>query len=254
MMRGGKQYHLLVGPGDVAPIVLLPGDPARSDLIASTWDESRFIAFHREFKIYTGKYRGYPITVTSTGIGGPSTAIAVEELLRVGAKAMIRVGTSGAIQREIRLGDLIIGSGAVRLDGTSRQYVRIEYPAVADYRVVSALVEAAETLGYRYHVGYTASTDSFYLGQGRPGYRGYMTPQSSQIIQELKVARVLAFEMEAATLYTLSGIYGFPAGCVCTAVANRITDEYMVDAGIEYAVKVANEASRILYEKHVIEA
>ena len=252
MTRSGRQYHLDIGPGDIAPVVLLPGDPGRADIIASTWDESKLVSFHREYKTYTGRYKGYPISVTSTGIGGPSTAIAVEELLRVGARAMIRVGTSGAIQRHVKLGDLIIGSGAVRLEGTSRQYVRIEYPAAADYRVTSALVEAAETLGYSFHVGYTASTDSFYLGQGRPGFQGYMTSEASQIIQELRSARVLAFEMEASTLYTLAGIYGFPAGCVCAVVANRITDEYMVDAGVDYAIRVANEAARILYEKRVV--
>jgi uridine phosphorylase len=244
----GKQYHISVAPGDIAPIVLLPGDPGRADYISSKWDSRQLIASHREYKTYTGSYKGIPISVTSTGIGSPSTAIAVEELLRVGARALIRVGTCGAIQREIKPGDLVIATGAVRLEGTSRQYAPIEYPALADYRVVEALVEAAETLGYRYHVGVVASTDSFYLGQGRPGFRGYMTEEASTIIPRLQVLGVKAFEMEASLLFTLGGIYKFPSGCVCAAVANRVTDEFIVDAGVDYAINVANEASRIIHK------
>ncbi len=248
---GGLQYHIRLKPGDVAPYVLLPGDPERADYISSKWDKRRLMAHHREYKTFTGVYKGADVTVTSTGIGSPSTAIAVEELLRVGGRVFIRVGTSGAIQSYIRLGDLVIASGAVRLEGTSKQYAMTEYPAVADYRVISALIEAAELYGYRYHVGIVASTDSFYLGQGRPGFKGFMTEDASMIIPRLQALRVLAFEMESSLLFTLSGIYGFPAGCVCAAVANRVTDEFIVDAGVDYAVNVANEAVRILYEKGV---
>ena len=243
----GRQYHIGVAPGEIAPIVLLPGDPARADYISSQWDERQLVASHREYKTYTGLYKETPISVTSTGIGAPSTAIAVEELLKTGAKIMIRVGTCGAIQPEIKPGDLVIATGSVRMEGTSRQYAPIEYPAIADYRVVQALIDAAETLGYRYHVGVVASTDSFYLGQGRPGFNGYMTEEASKIIPRLQVLGVKAFEMESSLLFTLSGIYGFPSGCVCAAVANRVTDEFIVDAGVDYAVRVANEASRMLY-------
>ncbi len=243
----GKQYHIDVAPGEIAPIVLLPGDPDRADYISRKWDKRQLVASHREYRTYTGIYKSTPISVTSTGIGSPSTAIAIEELLRVGARAMIRVGTCGAIQRDIRPGDLVIATGAVRLEGTSKQYAPMEYPAVADYRVVEALVEAAKILGYRYHTGIVASTDSFYLGQGRPGFKGFMTEEAASIIPRLQLLGVKAFEMEASLLFTLSGIYGFPAGCICAAVANRITDEFVVNAGVEYAIDVANEASREIY-------
>jgi len=158
----GLQYHIQCKPGDVAPYVLLPGDPDRVARISKYWDERREVARHREYVTHTGKYKGAPISATSTGIGCPAAAIAVEELLRVGAHTFIRVGTTGAIQPEIKVGDLVISRAAVRLDGTSKQYVRVEYPAVAHHEVVLALIEAAETLGVRYHVGITASTDSFY--------------------------------------------------------------------------------------------
>ena len=244
----GLQYHLMVRPGDVAPYVLLPGDPGRVPKIAKYWDEARQVAIHREYNTYTGKYKGVPISATSTGIGGPSTAIAIEELLRVGAHTFIRVGTTGSIQRDVKVGDIIITYASVRLEGTSRQYVMIEYPAAASPEVVMALIEAAETLGVRYHVGITASTDSFYTGQGRLGFKGYMQSWMKNIIPDLQAARVLNFEMESATLFTLANIYGVRAGMVTAVVANRVTGEMVPGAGEEDAIKVANEAVRILYE------
>ncbi len=244
--RGGLQYHLRVAPGDVARYVLLPGDPERARLIAGLWDEARHVASHREFTTYTGTYKGVRISVTSTGIGGPSAAIAVEELLSVGADTFIRVGTMGGLRAELEPGTLVIGSGAVRLEGASKQYVIPEYPAAASYEVVMALVEAAESLGVDYEVGVVASTDSFYLGQGRPGHRGYMTPRAASIIPELREAGVLGFEMEAATIFTLAGIYGARAGCVCTVIANRETDEFVPEKGVREASLVASEAVRIL--------
>lgn len=246
--QAGRQYHLEVAPGDVARYVLLPGDPGRVDLISSYWDEKRLVAYHREFKTVTGRYRGVPVTATSTGIGSPSAVIALEELLRVGSDTFIRVGTMGAIRSDLPVGTVVIGSGAVRLEGTSRQYVIPEYPATAHYEVIMALVEAAESLGVEYRVGLVASTDSFYLGQGRPGYRGYMTSSSSQLIPLLANARVLGFEMEASAIMTVSSIYGARAGCACAVVANRITDEFIPGRGVDETVRVANEAVRVLSE------
>ena len=242
------QYHIRCKPGDVAPYVLLPGDTERVPRIARYWDEARHVATHREFVTYTGRYKGAPISATSTGIGGPSAAIVVEELLRVGARTFIRVGTTGAIQPEIKVGDIIITTGSVRLEGTTKQYVCPEYPAVAHYEVVLALVEAAETLGVRYHVGITATTDSFYTGQARPGFEGYKQSWMENLIPDLRAARVLNFEMESATILTLANIYGARAGAVCAVLANRITDEFEIDAGVDDAIRVANEAVRILYE------
>ena len=243
----GLQYHIQCKPGDVAPYVLLPGDPDRVPRISKYWDERREVARHREYVTHTGRYRGAPVSATSTGIGCPAAAIAIEELLRVGANTFIRVGTTGSIQPDVEVGDLVISVGAVRLDGASKQYVRVEYPAVAHYEVVMALIEASESLGVRYHVGITASTDSFYTGQARPGYKGYRQSWMKDLIPDLQATRVLNFEMEASVIFTLSNIYGARAGAVCAVLANRVTGEFVTDAGVEDAIKVANEAVRILY-------
>lgn len=244
----GKQYHLMIGEGDVARYVLLPGDPERVPRIARTWDRYWHVATHREYVTYAGEYRGARISATSTGIGGPSTAIAIEELLRVGADTFIRVGTTGSLRRDVGVGDLVISSGAVRLDGASKAYIFPEYPAVASYEVVLALIEAAEILGAGYHVGITASTDSFYVGQGRPGYRDYMPPWSRDLVRILRDSGVANFEMEAATIFTLSNIYGARAGAVCAVIANRETGEFVPDAGVDTMIRVADEAVRILSE------
>ncbi len=243
----GMQYHIHCRPGDVARYVLMPGDPDRVDVISSLWDERREVAYHREFKTHTGKYRGVDISATSTGIGAPSAIIALEELARIGANTFIRVGSTGAIQPDVDIGDLVISSGAVRLEGTSKEYVRVEYPAVANYEVLLALIEAAETLGMKYHVGITASTDSFYLGQSRPGYGGYEQSFSREILQDSRRAKVLNFEMEAAAIFTVASLYGLRAGSIAVVFANRITDEFEV-VSQEPVARVANEAVKILHE------
>jgi len=243
----GMQYHIQCKPGDVARYVLLPGDPERVDVISSFWDEREEIAYHREFKTHTGKYKGVSISATSTGIGSPSAVIAVEELARIGADTFIRVGSTGAIQPEISVGDVIISSAAIRLEGTSKDYVRVEYPASAHYEVILALIEAAETVGVKYHVGITASTDSFYLGQGRPGYGGYEQSFSKNILHDLRRAKVLNFEMEASAIFTIANLYGLRAGSIAVVFANRITDEFEV-VSQEPLARVANEAVKILYE------
>jgi uridine phosphorylase len=245
--REEVQYHLEVAPGDVAPSVLLPGDPDRVGTITNGWDEHSVVADHREYRTATGTHEGTPISVTSTGIGSPSAAIAVEELARVGADTLIRVGSCGAIQPETDVGDLIITTGGVRQEGTSTEYVREEYPAVADHAVVSALAAAAEELGYEYHLGPTASTDSFYAGQSREGYEGFLARDSDERIEELKRAGVLNFEMEASAILTLAGIYGLRAGAVCTVYADRTTGEFQV-TGEQRAARTASKAVSILGE------
>jgi len=243
----GLQYHLQVKPGDVSRYILLPGDPGRVEKIAGFWDRAWKVASHREFTTYSGYYKGVFISATSTGIGAPSTAIAVEELARVGGDTFIRVGTTGALRREIKVGDLIISVGAVRLEGTSKQYVIAEYPAVASLDVTLALIFAAELNNVKYHVGLTASSDSFYVGQERPGFKNYLPPFQRGLIEFLKSVNVLNFEMEASVIFTLANIYGLRAGAVCAAIANRETEEFVVDAGVDDAIKVANEAVRILH-------
>ncbi len=246
--EAGRQYHIGLKPGDVPRYVLLPGDPGRVPKIASFWDEARKISEHREYVTYVGKYMGVDIASTSTGIGGPAAAIAIEELLRVGADTFIRVGTTGGLRKELGIGDLIISTGAVRLDGTSRTYIDLSYPAVANYEVVLALIDAADTLGVSYHVGLTASSDSFYVGQGRPGFKGYIPDSMVNIHKKLASVNVLNFEMEAATLFTLANIYGVRASAVCAVIANRVTEEFVPEAGVKEAIKVANEAVKILHE------
>ncbi|WP_119821911.1 nucleoside phosphorylase [Halalkaliarchaeum desulfuricum] len=239
------QYHLEVGPEDVADAVLLPGNPERVDKITALWDDSREVASHREYRTATGTYEGAQISVTSTGIGSPSAAIALEELARVGADTFIRVGSCGAIQEDMDVGDLVITSGAVRQEGTSDEYVREDYPAVADQEVVSALVAAAERLGYDYHVGTTMSADSFYAGQGRPGVDGFRAAGSEALVEELREANVKNIEMEASAILTLANIYGLRAGAVCAVYANRITGEFRTE-GESRAAETASLAVKLL--------
>ncbi|MGM0604867.1 MAG: nucleoside phosphorylase [Halobacteriota archaeon] len=239
------QYHLDVGPDDVAETVLLPGNPERVPKITAFWDTSEEVASHREYRTATGTYEDVPISVTSTGIGGPSAAIAVEELARLGVDTCIRVGSCGAIQPGMDVGDLVITSGAVRQEGTSDEYVREEYPAVADYEVVSALVAAAERLGYDYHVGVTMSADSFYTGQGRPGFEGFRPPDSEGLVEALRDANVKNIEMEASTILTIATVYGLRAGAICTVYANRVTGQFRT-AGESRAAETASLAVALL--------
>ncbi len=240
-----EQYHLEVKEGDVAKSVLIPGDPQRVERISSLWDSNREVAMHRQFVTHTGKYKGADISACSTGIGGPGTAIVIEELANVGADTFLRVGSCATLKEDIEIGDLIISTAAVRLDGTSKQYVRPEYPASASYEVVLAFVEAAETLGLTYHLGISASTDSFYLGQSRPGFGGYTQSMSETLIEDLTRANVANFEMEAATLFTLGNIFGFRTGAACAVYANRVRDEFEVKGELD-VIKCGNEAVKIL--------
>ncbi len=242
-----KQYHIEVKEGDVAETVLLPGDPQRVARISSGWDSSGEVASHRQYVTHTGFYKGVPISACSTGIGGPGTAIAIEELANVGARNFIRVGSCATLKEHIEIGDLIISTGSVRLEGTSKQYVRPEYPAIASHEVILALVEAADTLGFNYHLGISASTDSFYLGQSRPGFSDYTQSFSESLIKDLVKANVANFEMETATLFTLANIYGFRSGAVCAVYANRVRDEFAVK-GEESVIACGNEAVKILAE------
>lgn len=241
----GVNYHLRIGPDDIAPTVLLPGDPDRVALISAGWDTFRQVGRNREFVTHTGQLQGQPVSAISTGIGNPAMATVVESLTRLGAQTLLRVGTTGCIQPDIAVGDLIIANGAVRLDGASRAYVRPEYPAVAHPEVVLALIEACEILGYRYHVGITASTDSWYLGQGRPGWNNYAPSFSRELLPDLQQAGVLNFEMEASALLTIAGLYQRRAGAIFAVVANRLQDTFQV-AGVEQAVAAANQAVVLL--------
>ncbi|WP_435364268.1 nucleoside phosphorylase [Haloarchaeobius sp. DYHT-AS-18] len=239
------QYHIEVGPEDVADTVLLPGNPERVDKITELWDGHEERAYHREYRTATGTYDGTPISVTSTGIGSPSAAIAVEELARVGVDTFIRVGSCGAIQPDMEVGDLVITTGGVRQEGTSKEYVREDYPATADFEVVSALIAAAERLGYDYHTGITMSADSFYAGQGRPGFEDFQAAGGEELVENLKEANVKNIEMEAAAIMTIANVYGLRAGAVCSVYANRITGEFRTE-GESRASECASLATKLL--------
>jgi uridine phosphorylase len=242
-----RQYHLAVGPGDVAESVLLPGNPERVEKVTPLWDHAEEVAHHREYRTATGAYDGAPISVTSTGIGSPSAAIAVEELARVGVDTFLRVGSCGALQPEMAVGDLVITTGAVRQEGTSDAYVREDYPATAHDEVVTALVTAAEHLGHDYHVGTTMSADSFYPGQARPAFGGYEPTDAAELLEGLKRAGVKNVEMEAAAILTLANLFGLRAGAVCTVYANRETGEFATE-GETKAAETASLAVKVLAE------
>ncbi|MFB6126315.1 MAG: nucleoside phosphorylase [Halolamina sp.] len=248
-----RQYHVALAPDDVADTALLPGDPERVEKVTALWDDHERRADHREYRTATGTYDGTPISVTSTGIGSPSAAIAVEELARVGVDTFVRVGSCGAIQPEMDVGDLVITRGAVRQEGTSDEYVREDYPAVADEEVVAALVAAAERLGYDYHVGLTMSADSFYAGQGRAGFEGFEAAGSDSLVAELQDANVKNIEMEAAAILTLAGVYGLRAGAVCSVYANRTTGEFRTE-GESRAAETASLATALLARMDEVKA
>ncbi|MCR8453553.1 MAG: uridine phosphorylase [Crenarchaeota archaeon] len=242
----GKLYHIAIAPNELPRYILVPGDPQRTEIIANMWDEKEELAYYRQYRSFRGKYKNAPIGTVSTGIGGPATEICIIELLYAGADTFIRVGSTGALVKDIELGDLIINYAAVRLDGASRAYAPPEFPAVASLDVTLALIKAAEALGYRYHVGIAASTDSFYAGQERP-INGWLPDNQRGLIERLKRLRVINFEMECATLFTIASIFGARAGSVCAVYANRETGDFS-KKGESEACKVACEAVRILYE------
>lgn len=243
----GAAYHIGLKRGELPRYVLLPGDVDRPEKISRTWENTRFLAKKREYVSYRGMYRGCEVGVISTGIGGPAVSIAVEELARIGVDTMIRVGSCGTVRRDVKVGEIAITAGAARFEGASHVYAPPGYPAVADHRVLGALTSAAESLGVNYHVGITASYDGFYVGQGRPGFKGFLPKRYSDWVTRLSELNVLNVEMEAATLLTMTNVYGLRGGAVCAVFANRVTDEFS-DAGEEDAIKVANEAVRILSE------
>ena len=214
-----KQYHIAATSEDIGRYCILPGDPGRCELIAAYLDDVVHIGMNREYNIYTGYLLGEKVTVCSTGIGGPSTAIAVEELAACGADTMIRVGTCGGISLDVCSGDLVISSGAVRQDGTSMEYAPLEFPAVANADVLFALAGAAEKMEENSHIGVVQSKDSFY-GQHSPD----RMPTASALNAKWEAWKrlgVLASEMEASTLYTVGASLGLRCGSVFLCVWNQ---------------------------------
>jgi uridine phosphorylase len=242
----GRLYHVQLRKGDVGKIALLPGDPGRVPRIAKRFKNSKLIASHREYTTYGGYIDGEYVISTSTGIGGPAAAIAVEELARLGVETMIRVGTCGAINPRAKLGSLIIAEASVRLDGTTRQYVVDGYPAAATPEVVMALRESGTSLGKDFLSGIAASTDAFYAGQGRPSFKNYFPSQAARLVSDLRAARVLCFEMESSTIFTLGRLFGVKTGAIFVVVGDRMTDDSHAERGIDNAIEVAVAAVRKL--------
>lgn len=244
--KAGRPYHIQLSKKDVGRIAFLPGDPGRVPRIAERFQERKDLGMHREYAAYSGRIGGEKVMALSTGIGGPATAIAIEELASLGVQVMIRVGTCGAITGKAAVGTIIIADSAVRMDGTSAQYVTPGYPAAATPWVVMALHESARALKKKALVGITASTDAFYVGQGRASFGGYLPKERERLVEEMKAARVLCFEMEAATLFTLGRIFGITTGALFAVVANRESNAFRPDAGVDDAIDVAVDAVRRL--------
>jgi uridine phosphorylase len=224
--RGDRQYHIGLGPGDLAEFILLPGDPDRTDRIAARFDAVERRHRHREFASATGMYRGQRLSVVSTGIGTDNVEIVVAEILAItDDPTFIRVGSCGSLQPEIGLGDLVVSTGAVRLEATTSFFVHDGYPAVADYEAVVALVEAADRLGHRAHVGLTATAPGFFGAQGRPIPQ--LPIRYPDLADEMSRQRVLNFEMEASALLVLAGLARRRAGVVCAVYADRSTGSFV---------------------------
>ncbi len=229
------QPHLLVETGDLYDVALLPGDPGRVDRIASHCEESEVVAENREYKVVNAVYDDRPVTLCSTGIGCPSAAIAVEELANVGVDTFLRVGTTGALQRGIEIGDVVVATGAAKNEGTSKRYEAAEYPAVPDYGVLSAVVEAARGRDEAVHVGPIASDDAFYA-------------EDDAYVEDWEAAGLLAVEMEAAAIFTLARRKGLRAGAICTVDGNLVegTQKGTGDGDDELPEKAKNNVERMI--------
>ena len=247
----GVQYHLRIKKGDVGRYVILPGDPKRVPLIAKYLDDAKFVSDFREFVTYTGSLEGVPVSVTSTGIGGPSASIAMEELFKCGADTFVRMGTCGGIALPVIGGDCVIATGAVRMEGTSREYAPIEFPAVASFDVVEALREGAEKVGVKYHTGVVQCKDSFY-GQHNPE----LMPVSYELEAKWEAWKrlgVLASEMESAALFTVASYLGARCGSAFFVVGNQEREKLGLDNpklhDTDTAIRVAVEGVRALIKK-----
>ncbi len=213
------QFHLQLPQGAVGRYVILPGDPGRCQAIAQRFDNPTFLHSNREFTTWTGTLLGEQVSVVSTGIGGPSAAIALEELAQIGADTFIRVGTCGGIALKVKSNDLVIATGAIRMEGTSREYAPIEYPAVPDFRILSALAESAAALGKTWHAGVVQCKDSFY-GQHSP-HRMPVSYALQAKWEAWKRLGVLASEMESAALFVAADTLGVRCGSVFHVIWNQ---------------------------------
>lgn len=246
-----RQYHIQVAEGEVGRYVIMPGDPKRCAKIAKYFDDPVLIADNREYVTYTGTLEGVKASVTSTGIGGPSASIAMEELCRCGADTFIRIGTCGGMQKDVKSGDVVIATGAIRMEGTSKEYAPIEFPAVADISLTNALIEAAKKKEYPYHVGVVQCKDAFY-GQHEPETK----PVSYELMNKWEAWKrlgCLASEMESAALFVVASYLGVRAGSCFLVVANQEREKLGLHNPVvhdtDMAVQVSVEAVRSLIRR-----
>ncbi|MFV2063510.1 MAG: nucleoside phosphorylase [Chloroflexota bacterium] len=246
-----RQYHIDLAPGEVADYILLPGDPDRTDRIAAMLDDIEVQRRHREFNSVTGSHRGLRISVVATGIGADNVEIVIAELLAISQRpTFIRIGSCGVLRDDISLGDLVITTGAVRLESTTSFYVEDGYPAVADYAAVAALIEAAARTKRPAHLGITATAPGFYGAQGRPIPQ--LPLRYPDLAERLAAQGVVNFEMEASAVLVLAGLAGCRAGVVCTVFAQRTTGDFVMgeqkQAAEEGLIETGLEALHILAE------
>lgn len=248
LLNQDKQYHIDMSKGDVGRYVLLPGDPKRSAKIAKYFDDAQFVADHREYVTYTGYLEGEKVSVMSTGMGGPSTAIGIEELVKIGADTFIRVGTCGGMDLDVLSGDIVVANAAIRKDGTSKEYVPVEFPAVSNFEITTALVQACQNLNLRHHIGVVECKDSFY-SQHSPETK----PISYDLLNKWEAwirAGALASEMESATLFIVAQYLRCRAGGIMLCVNNqervKRNMENLVCTDTERAIQTAVEALRII--------
>ncbi|MEW5865584.1 MAG: nucleoside phosphorylase [Bacillota bacterium] len=238
--QGRMQYHIHCKPGDVGKYVLLPGDPARVERIAQHLENPIRVAYNREFLTYTGSYKGITVSATSTGIGCPSAAIAVEELANIGAQAFIRVGSTGGLQEFLQIGDLVISEGAMKCEGTSAFHVPDTFPAVPDFALTYCLIKAADKLkterGFSYYTGITASSSSFY-------------GETQEFIKKLNALKILSIEMEASAIFTVARQRGLKGAMISAVSGNMVTGNVIYEGentglikGWEDEIAVALEA------------
>ncbi len=248
------QYHIHAKEGDIAPYVLLPGDPHRVKLVADLWDEAHFVADNREHVTYTGTYKGMPISCTSTGMGCPSTAIAIEELARCGAKTFLRMGTCLGINENVRKGDLVIFDSACRFEGTTKWYAPMEYPAVADHEIVEGSIQAAKRLGLRYHVGTSRCIDSIFTNRPEKdtSFGGYRLHNWDTFVDDLKAMKLVGGEMESSAVMVLTRLFGLRGGalCVCLDSLTKPTngESELTFTNISYSTDAIADLNRIAVE------
>lgn len=251
MQKLEKQFHIQCKEGDVGRYCILPGDPGRCSKIAEYFENAVLVSQNREYTVYTGTLQGERVSVCSTGIGGPSASIAMEELHNIGADTFIRVGTCGGIDLDVESGDIVIATGAIRFEHTSREYAPIEYPAVANFEVLSTLVEASATMGKKYHTGVVQCKDAFY-GQHSPA----KMPVSYELLQKWeawKRLHVKASEMESAALFVVADALQCRCGSVFHVVWNQEREQAGLDQKMSEdtsaAIRVGIEAMKRLIQK-----